>query len=100
MRTLTDEERKNVIDAGKFGFSKNKLAAILAMPKSEVNKALDDPESEISRIYKQGKEISLLEVCQALEKKALEGDSKAAERLIEVKNDIIERHAIDEYFGE
>lgn len=100
MRTLTIEEQKNLLDAGKFGFGKNKLAAILDMPKNEVDKALNDPESEISRTYKQGKEISLLEVCQALEKKALEGDSKAAERLIEVKNHIISRHAIDEFLGD
>jgi len=100
MKNLTKKEKQNVLDAGKFGFDKNKLAAILNMQKSEVSKALNDPESEVSQIFSRGREISLLEVCQGLEKKAKEGDRKAAETLLEVKKHIIERHAIDEYFGD
>lgn len=100
MRTLTEEEKQNILDAGKFGFGKSKLAAILDMPKYEIRKALDDPESEISQTFTRGREISLLEICQALEKEAKKGDRKAAETLLEIKKHIIERHAIDEYFGD
>lgn len=100
MIELDETQKQNLLDAGKFGFSKNKLAAILNMPKNEVKKALDDPNSEISKFFIRGREISLLNVCQSLEKMALDGNRKAAETLLEYKKHIIERHAIDDYFGE
>jgi len=99
MTQLTEAQKELITDAGKAELGYIDLALIIDLPKNEVKQALEDPDSEIYKLYRKGKVLSLVEICSTLEKKAKEGNRLAAETLLTYRKEIRDRAAIDEYFG-
>ena len=84
----TDEQKQHCIDAGKFGFDAKKLSALLMLPEKEVEDALYDPSSEISKYYEYGNAVFMFEPFKELEKKAIAGDRHAAKDLMKLRRDL------------
>lgn len=97
---LNEEQRQIVIDGSKYRFNAAKIAVLLKMPFKVVNDALNDRTSEIYALHAYGRASFLLETCRELEKKSNAGDRQATKELLRTTDKIIERQAIDEYFGD
>ena len=99
MKNLSEQQKEMITDAGKAELSYSDVALITDLPKNEVKQALDDPDSEIYKLYRKGKVLSLVEICNTLEKKAKEGNRLAAETFLTYRKEIRDRAAIDEFLG-
>jgi hypothetical protein len=96
---LTDEQKEHCIKAGKYGFNAKKLSALLMLPEKEVEDALKNPSSEISKYYEYGKAVFMFEPFKKLEEQAIAGDRHAAKDLMKLRRDLIVDQMTDDYLG-
>ena len=98
--SLTDEQKKHCIDAGKFDINTKNLAFLIELPEQEVKEALSDTTSEIYKYHSKGKALFMVEPFKALEREANKGSAKAATALLELKKELRVQQMINDYLGE
>jgi hypothetical protein len=96
---LTDEQKQICIDAGKFGFDAKQLSGLLQLTVQEVKSNLEDPLSEVYKLYFYGQSIFMLEPFRELERQANKGNVKAAKALMELKNKHVFQQKLDKFRG-
>lgn len=78
-RVLTDKEKEKIINCGAFGYDYEKSAAVLGWSLDELQKLYNEPNSEVKRLYFEGKhkadyviDCKLFELSQSGDLKALD----------------------------
>lgn len=82
-RTLTDEEKKAILNFGAFGYEPERMASILGWGIDEVKAGLSG--GEFSELVQRGKDMGEYAIDSKLWDMALSGDMKAMERFEERK---------------
>lgn len=99
MEPLTEEQKKQIYDAGCIEADIEQLAKMLNTDDSSVFIMMDDPNCELRSIYQKGKSDRRNEILKSLSEKAKEGDRFAAKELSKQIDEMELRDMIRDFIG-
>jgi IS30 family transposase len=79
--TLSDENKEMIINFGAFHYSSEKIASILGLKQTEIDKELKSTTSELYLLYKKGQDLADYAIDVKLFELARNGDIKAIEKM-------------------
>lgn len=79
--SITKDQEEQIVNFGAFNYDTRKIANILGVSVSEIEKALKDNNSHLSRLLEKGKDMCDYVIDLKLFEMAKSGDIKAIEKL-------------------
>jgi hypothetical protein len=81
MNNLTDDQCKMLKNMGALGYGADKISSIMGIDMNDVENDLNNEESQIFKLYKEGKDYAAYIIDLKLFEMAQSGDIKALEKL-------------------
>lgn len=78
---IKKEQEEQVINFGVFDYDASKIASILGIEKREVEQELKNKDSQLSKLFKKGKDMADYVIDLKLFEMAKTGDIKALDKL-------------------